>query len=117
MQEERNAFKGHPLEDNDPDATQVYSLTLGTVNTQKEVHQLEEENVYLRIRLTNLNLKEKNEYHAKKIEEKLGRQDTLIKRKTLVIKGLPENKEGENGDGLQHSIHARPDGDQKRTGI
>ena len=63
--------------------------------TQREVDVLKEENVHLRNKMSEMELEEKrNEFHLKRVDEKLDRQDTSLKRKKLIIEGLRESNNG-----------------------
>ena len=72
--------------------------------TQKEVDGLKKENNALRNKIGDLEMEEKrNEFQVKRIDEKLDKQDTVVRHKNLIIEGIPEDKkEKEN---LQPQIY------------
>ena len=78
--------------------------------TQREVDSLKDENVNLKNKIEDLEMEEKrNEYQVKKVDEKVDKQDTLSRRKNLVIKGIPESSNKKEKENLQPVIYGLMD--------
>ena len=67
--------------------------------TQREK---KDENINLKNKIEDLEMEEKrNEYQVKKVDEKVDKQDTLSRRKNLVVERIPESSNKKEKENLQ----------------